>query len=288
MSEPLACEPPGLPGPRGSAPGEVQPDPAAAAPAAAARTAAHRWRPWTGRPRVRDIACLAGLVLSSLYGLAMIPLTPSLISTHPVLLEVLSGSTPSIVAAGAFSDVDSKLQLTVVVAVALFGLMKFDLLFWWAGRLWGHGAMHWLGARNGRAAALARLTEQRGSRWAGVAVVLTGILPGAPAPLVYAAAGWVGLGLVPFLVFDLIGSAAWAALLAGLGYGLGSDGVAAANLISHYALLAIIAALFAVAAPHAWHITRAWRARRAVLRAAMEAVPEPAALQEDGTAEAVP
>lgn len=286
MSESLACEPPGLPGPGRDLPGGAPPDPAAAVPATV--PAALRWRPWTGRARVRDIACLAGLVLSSLYGLAMIPLTPSLISTHPVLLEVLSGSTPSIVAAGAFSDVDSKLQMTVVVAAALVGLMKFDLLFWWAGRLWGHGAMHWLGARNGRAAALARRAEQRGSRFAGIAVLLTGILPGVPGPLVYAAAGWVGLGLVPFLVLDLIGSAAWAALLAGLGYELGSNGVHAANLISHYALLAIIAALMAVAVPHAWHIVRIRRARAAVVRAAMEAVPGPSALDSDDAAEPVP
>ena len=103
-----------------------------------------------------------------------------------------------------------------------------------------------------------------------------------------AAAGWVGLGLVPFLVYDLIGSAAWAALLAGLGYALGSDGVHAANLISHYALVAIIAGLIAVAAPHAWHVVRARRVQQAVLRAAMEAVPEPAVLEGDSTAEAVP
>ena len=84
MSEPLACEPPGLPEPgpaRPARPRRIRPLPPAPP------TPAWRWRPWTGRPRVRDIACLAGLVLSSLYGLAMIPLTPSLISTHPVLLE---------------------------------------------------------------------------------------------------------------------------------------------------------------------------------------------------------
>ena len=178
--------------------------------------------------------------------------------------------------------------MTVVVAAALVGLIKFDLLFWWAGRLWGHRAMHWLGARNGRAAGLARMAEQRGSRWAGLAVVLTGILPGAPGPLVYAAAGWVGLGLVPFLVFDLIGSAAWAALLAGLGYELGPDGVHAANLISHYALLAIIAGLIAVAVPHAWHIVRVRRARTAVVRAALDAVARAGVLDSDDAAEPVP
>jgi membrane protein DedA with SNARE-associated domain len=132
------------------------------------------------------------------------------------------------------------------------------------------------------------MAERRGSRFAGLAVLLTGILPGVPAPLVYAAAGWVGLGLVPFLVFDLIGSAAWAALLAGLGYELGPAGVHAANLVSHYALLAIIAALVAVAAPHAWQIMRARRVRLAVVRAAMEAVPGVGALDSDDAAEPVP
>jgi len=293
MSESLACEPSGLAGP-GSRPGEAPQDPAADEPSAAtaanaAKTAgARRWRPWAGRPRARDIACLAGLVLSSVYGLAMIPLTPSLIASRPVLLEVLSGSTPSIVAAGAFSNVDSKLQVTVVVAAALAGLVKFDLLFWWAGRLWGHGAMHWLGEHNGRAVALARMAERRGARFAGIAVLLSGILPGVPAPLVYAAAGWVGLGLLPFLVFDLIGSAAWAALLAGLGYELGPDGVAAANVVSHYALLAIVAALIVAAAPHAWHVVRARRARSARVRAVLEAVAGTDALHSDDPAGAVP
>jgi hypothetical protein len=77
-----------------------------------------------------------------------------------------------------------------------------------------------------------------------------------PSPLVYAAAGWAGLRLIPFIIFDLIGSAVWAALLAVLGYVLGSNGVAAANLVSHYAL-ASIGGLTAIAiAPHAWHALR--------------------------------
>ena len=65
-------------------------------------------------------------MLSLGYGFAAIPLTPELIASHPVLLEMLTGSTASVVAAGAFSGIDSKLQLGVVIAAALPGLIMFD------------------------------------------------------------------------------------------------------------------------------------------------------------------
>jgi membrane-associated protein len=220
-----------------------------------------RWRPWLGRPRARDLICAGGVLFSGVYGLALIPLTPVLIASRPVLLELLSGSTPAIVAAGSFSDVSTKLQLGVVVAAALPGLMKFDLFYWWAGVLWGPRIMHRLGRRGGRWGAAVRATEKRGPRFAAPAVTLAAFLPGAPTPLIYAAAGWVGLRPVAFLLADAIGSAVWAVMLAVFGYELGPSGVAAANLVSRYALVATIVLLAAVAAPHAWRVARARRSR---------------------------
>ena len=225
-----------------------------------------RWRPWLGPPRARDLLCLAGIALSGLYALAMISLTPVLISTRPVLLELMSGSTSSIMAAGAFSHVEGKLQLTAVVAAALPGMMKFDLLFWCAGVLWGHRVAEMLARRSRHAAAFARRAEQRGSRFAGPAVLLSAFLP-VPSPLIYAAAGWAGLRLIPFIILDLIGSAVWAALIAVLGYLLGSSGVAAANLVSHYALASITGLTAIALAPHAWHALRSRQAPLARSRA---------------------
>jgi membrane-associated protein len=223
------------------------------------------WRPWLGPPRTGDLLCLAGVALSGLYALAMIALTPELIATRPVLLELLSGSTSSIMAAGAFSGVGSKLHLAVVIAAALPGLMKFDLLFWCAGVMWGRRVMEMLAGRSRLGAAFARQAERRHSRFAGPAVLLSAFLP-VPSPLVYAAAGWAGLRLLPFIILDLIGSAVWAALLAVLGYLLGASGVAAANLVSHYAL-ASISGLTAIAiAPHAWHALRSRQAPLALYR----------------------
>jgi membrane-associated protein len=264
-----AVEAPEPAGPLGLAGHVGAPAPAAVtAPvtAAALSVPPPRWRPWHGRPRTRDLICLGGIALSVLYGLAMIPLTPGLIATRPVLLELLSGSTSSVVAAGAFADVESKLQLTAVVAAALPGMMKFDLLFWWAGVLWGHRIVEKLARQNKQAAAFARRAEQRGSIFAGAAVLLSAFLP-VPTPLVYAAAGWAGLRLLPFAGCDLIGSAAWAAFLAALGYLLGTSGVAAANLVSRYALVTMIVLAAIAIAPHAWHVLRARRARSRALRA---------------------
>lgn len=249
-----AGENPGEPGP----PDDARPPPDAGEEHSSRKT---RWWPWPERVRTIDIVCITGLVLSGIYYFAMIPLTPVLIATHPVLLELLSGSTTSIVAAGAFADIDSKLQATVVVAAALPGLMKFDLFYWWAGVLWGRRALMWFGTRGGRRADTVSVLERRGPRWAGPIVALSAFLPVAPTPLIYAAAGSVGMGPVMFLVFDGIGSAAWAILLTFLGYQLGPDGVAVANLVSRYALISALVLLAIALAPQGWQLLRAWRTR---------------------------
>lgn len=216
------------------------------------------WRPWHGRPRARDVLCLLGIVVSGLYSLVTIPLTPMLIATHPVLLELLTGSTSSIVAAGSFSEVSSKLQLVVVIAAAVPGMMRFDWVFWWAGRLWGHRIVERLSQHSPRTAALAATVERRGVRFAAPLVGISAFVPWGASAAVYAAAGWAGLALLPFLIADAIGTALWATVLAIAGYLLGKDGVAIANLVSRYALVTICVLVVMTAAPHAW---RAWRHR---------------------------
>jgi membrane protein DedA with SNARE-associated domain len=218
------------------------------------------WHPWHGRPRARDVFCAIAIVISAVYAVATIPLTPALISTHPVLLELLTGSNSSIVAGGAYADVDNKLQLALVVAAALPGMMRFDWVYWWAGKLWGHTIVERLGHRSPRSAALARLIESRGRRYAGPLVTLAAFLPSGASTAVYAAAGWTGLPLLWFILFDTLGSAAWTALLAVSGYLLGSDGVTLATLASRYALVTVGVLVAAMIAPPLWH---SWRERRA-------------------------
>jgi membrane protein DedA with SNARE-associated domain len=224
------------------------------------------WRPWHGRARVRDIACCLCIAVSAVYAIATIPLTPELIASHPMLLEMLSGGNSAIVAAGSFSAVQGKLQLAVVIAAALPGMLRFDWVIWWAGRLWGPKVVERLGSHQPRTTAMIARAERRGTRFARPAVLLSALLPVTGAP-VYAAAGWVGLPLVTFVILDAIGCAAWAAVLATCGYLLGARGVAVAGLVARYALASIAVLVVVAVAPHLW---QAWR-RRAAARAACRA-----------------
>jgi membrane protein DedA with SNARE-associated domain len=183
--------------------------------------ATSRWRPWHGQPRAQDQLCCLAIFVSVLYGLATIPLTPALIATHPLLLDMLSGSNSAILAAGAFSAVRVKPGLAVVIVAALPGMLRFHWVIWWAGRLWGHRVVEKLGLHSPRAAAIAAAAKRRGPRFIRSAVLLSALLPVSPAPI-YAMAGWVGLPLIPFVILDAIGCVIWATLLATSGYLLGS------------------------------------------------------------------
>jgi membrane protein DedA with SNARE-associated domain len=237
------------------------------------------WRPWHGQARIRDIACCLCIAVSAVYAIATIPLTPELIASHPVLLEMLSGGNSAIVAAGSFSAVQGKLQLAVVIAAALPGMLRFDWVIWWAGRLWGPKVVERLGSHQPRTTAMIARAERRGTRFARPAVLLSALLPVTGAP-VYAAAGWVGLPLATFVVLDAIGCAAWAAVLATCGYLLGARGVAVAGLVARYALASIAVLAVAAAAPHLWHARR----RRAAAQAACRAEPAPGLPADRGIA----
>ena len=88
--------------------------------------------PWSGRPRRVDILLWAGIMLSGIYYWALLPFVAPLVGTRPVLLEVLNGNTAAIISAAAFVRVGHG-SLVVVLLAAIPGLMKFDLLYWWAG-----------------------------------------------------------------------------------------------------------------------------------------------------------
>jgi membrane-associated protein len=229
-----------------SVPAAESPGPAAAAAAdgaeaeetaAAAPANADPWSdprlPWHGKPRTADILCWAGIVLSGLFYWALLPLRVSLIGTHPVVAEVLNGSTESIISAAAFARAGDG-TLAVVLLAAIPGLMKFDILYWWAGRLWGERFLMALPGSRRVAKSMARV-RRSGRKFTWPAVLVSSFLP-IPRAIIFVIAGWAGMRLVTFLVLDLIGVLLWAGTLAGLGYALGHPAVVAAKTISHYSL----------------------------------------------------
>ena len=59
--------------------------------------------PWEGRAARADVICLGGIAFSGLYGLLLLPAVPSLVGTHPLLLELFRGSMTSMVTMGALA-----------------------------------------------------------------------------------------------------------------------------------------------------------------------------------------
>jgi CubicO group peptidase (beta-lactamase class C family) len=187
-----------------------------------------------------DVACLGGLAIGLIYYLAIIPLIPSLIGTHPVLLEALSGSMPAQIAAGAFARV-GRASLVLALLAPIIGMMAFDPFWWWAGRRYGDRVTRAMAARNPRAARRVDRGTRLFRRIGGWTIVFAYYLPGVPNTLLYAMAGWAGFGLLRFIVLDLIGTVLYTTVGVGLGYALGHRATAVAGLISRYSIAATVA-----------------------------------------------
>lgn len=207
----------------------------AVTPAAAGSGKADLWDdprlPWHGKPRAADILCWLGIVLSGVFFWALLPLRVSLVGTHPVVAELLNGGTESIISAAAFARAGHG-TLVVALLAAIPGLMKFDALYWWAGRLWGERFIMVLPG-NRRVARHMPRVQQAGRKVTWPVVVVSSFLP-IPKAIIFVLAGWAGMRLITFLILDLIGALLWAGLLCGLGYTLGHHAVVAARAISHY------------------------------------------------------
>jgi membrane-associated protein len=212
-----------------------QAQPAAVVAQPAQQTAVVRPQtPWEGKPRRIDIACWAAIMLSGIYYWVILPFRASLVGTHPMLLELLNGSTEAIVAGAAFARVGHG-SLVAVLLAAIPGIMKFDLIYWWAGRLWGERIILMLSGRKNRGAKYMDRVGRWGRKFLWPAVILVQFVP-IPGAIVYVICGWAGMSWVTFLILDAIGTLLWAGTLAGLGYAMGHHAVVVAQEISHYGL----------------------------------------------------
>jgi membrane protein DedA with SNARE-associated domain len=209
--------------------------------------------PWRGSAGPADTAIAVLIGVCAAYSLALWPLVPALIGSHPLLLEMISGSTLAEVTVGAHSRL-GELPLWFAVVAGVPGSMMFDWVFWWAGRRWGDRALHLVLGRDPspravarREARVARL-ERMAERFGPASVLLAYYLP-LPSVLIYAAAGLSGMRLRTFLVLDVLGTLLWVGPVVGLGYEIGKPAVDAVHRIDHYStLLTLVVALVLIVA----------------------------------------
>jgi membrane protein DedA with SNARE-associated domain len=201
--------------------------------------------PWEGKARRVDLLCWGGIIFAGLYALALLPLVPQLIGTDPVLLEMLRGSTSSMISAGAFARVgDASLVLALLAPLPI--MLLFDPLYWWAGRLWGRPVIDLFAGDRPRAQRWVVRIEAKSERIGPPAVVLAPFILPIPSALIYAAVGWTGMRLRTFLLLDLIGTVLWVLVSVFLGYLIGQSAVDVAKAISRYALYLTIALVVVV------------------------------------------
>ncbi len=142
---------------------------------------------------------------------------------------------PELTVARAFTSWTLDLPvLAVVLLAAIPGLMKFDILYWWAGRLWGERFLMALPG-NRRVAKYMGRVKRSGRKFTWPAMIIAPFLP-IPTAIIYVVVGWAGMRLVTFFILDAISVLLWASMLAGLGYTLGHHAVVAAKTVSHYSL----------------------------------------------------
>jgi membrane protein DedA with SNARE-associated domain len=174
---------------------------------------------------------------------ATLPVRPLLLASHPTLLSAVTGSLSAIGAGAAFARVGDG-ALWLVIAAGVFGMIKFDWLFWLAGRRWGGKIIELWAPGDLAQRFVARIRSW--PSWAMPLVVVAAALPGIPAPAVFAVAGLGGMRLAAFLVYDAIGAALVAGLVAGLGYGAGQHAVDVVLAIDRYALWITLALVVVV------------------------------------------
>jgi membrane-associated protein len=232
--------------------------------AAIPRPPAGRRRPWVGAAERADWVIVGLITARGVYGLAMLPLIPLLLDPHPLLLELLSGSSIAEVVVGARVRL-GEVSWPVAILAGLPVWILFDWVYWWAGKRWGDRALVAMLARGGRSDAhkRARRVEAVAHRLGPASVVLARFLP-VPTFLVYAVAGASGMRLRTFVALDVLGTTLFTATLVTLGYLLGQRAVDVVEAFNRYALLATVAIAVLLVVVHLVRRRRALRAGQAL------------------------
>ncbi|WP_425308198.1 DedA family protein [Ammonicoccus fulvus] len=180
--------------------------------------------PWGHKPTRADMACFWVLTLLGLYSLALLPFRAALL-TKPFLAAVLTGSRTGVVMIGALAAVGQAPIWPFWVAVATLSVMKFDLVYFWAGRRWGRGVFEMIAGKSPRARRNAERAERLALKYSIPALFITYLPIPLPAAVIYATLGAARMSWKKFIAFDLLFAAIMQSLYFYLGYRIGAPAV---------------------------------------------------------------
>lgn len=192
--------------------------------------------PWQGKPGREDYWCMGWILFMGLFGLAMLPLRAWLLGLNPQLLVALTGSRSGSAAMGALASQGLASWWVPALLAGTIMSIKFDWVFWWAGKLWGRGMIEVWAGRSQRAAKNYARAEQWAAKlgWVGMFVAYVPI----PLPLmqvIFVLAGASRMSVKKFLALDFLASTVWLLLYVGLGWVIGEPAVVVLKEYAKYA-----------------------------------------------------
>lgn len=206
----------------------------------ATETAEEWWKsdsmPWKKEPGKADYACLSWFGVVAVFGLILIPTRAWLLGVAPEWLAMITGGRTAVAASGAKAAVGQLSYWPIVLFVASVLSLKFDWIYWWAGKLWGRGMIEVWSGRSKRAAR----GYERAERWAqklGAVGFLIAYVP-MPLPLmqvVFVLAGASNMDIRRFLIYDYIASTIWLILFFSMGWSMGELAVEILNAYAQFA-----------------------------------------------------
>ena len=208
--------------------------------------------PWNGKPTKADYWCLGWFGFVGIFGLAMIPLRAWLLGLDPPILLALTGSRVGAASTGALAAVGDAPNWLWFLLIGSVVNIKFDWIYWWAGKLWGRGILDVQAANSPRAGRNIARVEQWAIKlgWLGIFLAYVPI----PLPIafvVFVLMGMTGMPLWKFMVLDFVSKTLWSFLYLGLGWWIGEsvvevlDGYAkVANWVAIALLVVVFAGIF--------------------------------------------
>ncbi|RCK68243.1 hypothetical protein DT076_16465 [Desertihabitans brevis] len=203
--------------------------------------------PWKGKPGRWDLVCWFGIVVMGIYSLVMLPLRAYLVVANPVLQAALTGSRSALVVLGV---VDHPLWVLGLV-LGILSLLKFDWIFFLAGRLWGQGLIDLLlEGRGKRARRNAERAEALARRYGVLALVIAFLPLPLPRTIIVAAVGIAGMSWRTYWIVSILCSIVLQCGWVTLGFALGEPArvvVEAYADISLWIALGLIGVVFVTA-----------------------------------------
>lgn len=189
--------------------------------------------PWKHKPTRSDIACFTAMMVVTVYGLVMMPLRPVLLTLSPYILASL-GHRTGVVMLGANAAIHPNPWWAPMLVVASLSVMKFDWIWWWAGKLWGRALIEHQAEQSPRAKKRVERAERLTQRYDILAMGLTYLPIPIPAGVIYMALGISGTSLKKFLAVDFVFAALAQSFYMYLGYRIGEPAVRWLNEYGKY------------------------------------------------------